>query len=85
MLKKIGVKSVRLMTNNPKKVDELRRYQVNVVERLPHIIQPNEHNRFYLETKSRRSGHWIDFAGYQHMPEQSDTVHVDGMDSTDAE
>lgn len=85
MLHTLGIKSVRLMTNNPKKVDELRRYQVNVVERLPHIIQPNEHNRFYLETKSRRSGHWIDFAGYQHMPEQSDTVRVDGMNSTDAE
>jgi GTP cyclohydrolase II len=85
MLHSLGIKSVRLMTNNPKKVDELRRYQINVVDRLPHIIPSNEHNRFYLETKSRRSGHWIDFEGYPHLPEQADAVQVSGMDSTDAE
>ncbi len=85
MLHSLGIKSVRLMTNNPKKVDELRRYQVDVVERLPHIIPSNEYNRFYLETKSRRSGHWIDFEGYQHLPEQADAVQVTGMDSTDVE
>jgi GTP cyclohydrolase II len=85
MLHTLDIKSVRLMTNNPKKVDELRRYEINVVERLPHIIPPNEHNRFYLETKSRRSGHWIDFADHQHLPEQADAVLVDGMESTDAE
>lgn len=85
MLHTLDIKSVRLMTNNPKKVDELRRYQINVVERLPHIIPPNEHNRFYLETKSRRSGHWIDFAGFQHMPEQADAVKVAGMNSIDTE
>jgi GTP cyclohydrolase II len=84
MLHSLGIKSVRLMTNNPKKVDELSRYQVNVVERLPHIIPANEHNRFYLETKSRRSGHWIDFEGYPHLPEQADGVQVTGMDSKDA-
>ena len=84
MLHTLDIKSVRLMTNNPKKVDELRRYQINVVERLPHIIPPNEYNRFYLETKSRRSGHLIDFSGHQHMPEQADDIHVAGMDSTEA-
>ena len=72
------------MTNNPKKVDELRQYQINVVERVPHVIPPNEHNRFYLETKSRRSGHWIDFSGHPHLPEQADDVQVAGMASTDA-
>lgn len=85
MLHTLEIKSVRLMTNNPKKVDELRQYQINVVERLPHIIPPNEHNRFYLETKSRRSGHWIDFSGHPHLPEQADGVQVDGMASTDTE
>ena len=84
MLHTLDIKSVRLMTNNPKKVDELRRYQINVVERLPHIIPPNEYNRFYLETKSRRSGHLIDLSGHQHMPEQADDIHVAGMDSTEA-
>jgi GTP cyclohydrolase II len=79
MLHTLGTRSIRLMTNNPKKVDELRRYQINVVERMPHIIPPNEHNQFYLETKSRRSGHWIDFDGNQHLPEQADAVRVEGM------
>jgi GTP cyclohydrolase II len=81
MLHTLDIKSVRLMTNNPKKVDELRNYGVNVVERLPHIIPPNEHNRFYLETKSRRSGHFIDFDGYPRLTEQSDPVQVEGMES----
>ena len=85
MLHTLDVKSVRLMTNNPKKVDELRNYDVNVVERLPHLIPPNEHNRFYLETKSRRSGHFIDFDGYPRLTEQSDPVQVEGMESANAE
>lgn len=79
MLHTLGTRSVRLMTNNPKKVDELRRYEIDVVERMPHIIPPNEHNRFYLETKSQRSGHWIDFDGFPHLPEQADAVRVEGM------
>ena len=79
MLHTLGVRSIHLMTNNPKKVDELRRYEIDVVERMPHIIPPNKHNRFYLETKSRRSGHWIDFDGIPHLPEQADPVRVEGM------
>jgi GTP cyclohydrolase II len=52
---------------------------VEVAGRIPHVIPPNEHNRFYLETKARRSGHFIDFAGNPHHPEQSDPVLVAGM------
>lgn len=85
MLHTLGTKSVRLMTNNPKKVDELRRYKIDVNERMPHIIPPNEHNQFYLETKSRRSGHWIDFDGNPRLTEQSDTVRVEGMVDFDSE
>lgn len=85
MLHTLGVRSIRLMTNNPKKVDELRRYEINIVERMPHIIPPNKHNQFYLETKSRRSGHWIDFNGNPHLPEQADAVQVEGMVDGEAE
>ena len=52
---------------------------VEVADRIPHVIPPNPHNRFYLETKAERSGHWIDFSGKVHLPEQSDPVVVDGM------
>ncbi len=60
MLRTIGVRSVRLMTNNPDKVLQLRRYGFTVTERVPHAIPPSIHNRAYLETKAVRSGHLLD-------------------------
>ena len=60
MLMSLKVQSVRLMTNNPKKIDQLEQYGIKVNERIPHIMPPNEHNRFYLETKAAKSGHMID-------------------------
>jgi GTP cyclohydrolase II len=59
MLASLTVRSVRLLTNNPKKVEELERHGIHVTGRVPHLIAANEHNRFYLETKARRSGHFI--------------------------
>ena len=67
------------MTNNPKKIDQLRQYGIKVNGRIPHIMQPNEHNRFYLETKAAKSGHLIDFYGREHLSEQSDRPIVEGM------
>lgn len=60
MLRTLGVRSVRLMTNNPDKVAQLRRYGLEVTERVPHAIPPSVHNRSYLETKARRSGHILE-------------------------
>jgi 3,4-dihydroxy 2-butanone 4-phosphate synthase/GTP cyclohydrolase II len=59
MLKKIGVKSVRLLTNNPDKVGELQRLGIRVIERLP--LQPSIHkdNERYLRTKKQRFGHFL--------------------------
>jgi GTP cyclohydrolase II len=79
MIHSLSVGSIRLMTNNPGKIDQLRQHRVEVGERLPHVIPPNPHNRFYLETKRDRSGHWIDPAGKAHLAEQSDQVVVKGM------
>jgi len=79
MIHSLGVRSIRLMTNNPRKIDDLRRHGVEVGGRIPHVIPPNEHNRFYLETKANRSGHWIDPAGKPHLQEQSDELVVRGM------
>jgi len=77
MIRSLDVRSVRLMTHNPSKIDQLTRHGIRVAGRIPHVIPPNEHNRFYLETKASRSGHWIDFKGKPHLVEQSDPVIVD--------
>jgi GTP cyclohydrolase II len=57
MLRSLGVKQVRLMTNNPQKVESLQTSGVTVVERVPHIFPSNDHNAFYIDTKARKSGH----------------------------
>jgi GTP cyclohydrolase II len=79
MLHTLGIRSIELLTNNPDKIRQLTSYGVQVAGRSPHVIPPNEYNRFYLETKARRSGHFIDFRGHEHLPEQSDPVVVAGM------
>lgn len=79
MLHSLGIASIQLMTNNPAKIEQLVGYGVKVTRRLPHLLPPNSHNRFYLETKARRSGHFIDFTGTPHLQEQSDPVLLEGM------
>ena len=59
MLEAMGVGSIKLMTNNPNKVAQLEQHGVPVSGRVPHLLPPNPHNRFYLQTKQRRSGHLI--------------------------
>ena len=76
MIKSLNVESIRLMTNNPKKVQQLEEHGIAITARIPHVIPPNEHNRFYLETKAARSGHFIDFDGKPHLAEQDDPVIV---------
>jgi GTP cyclohydrolase II len=76
MLHSLKVRSIRLLTNNPKKVEELQRYGVRITGRQPHVIPPNEYNRFYLETKRDRSGHILDSLGIPHMQEQGEAVRV---------
>jgi GTP cyclohydrolase II len=62
MLASLNVGSIRLMTNNPSKTRQLEQLGIAVSGRIPHVIPPNEHNRFYLATKAARSGHAIDDA-----------------------
>jgi len=79
MLQSLKIQSINLMTNNPKKIDQLTQYGIKVNKRIPHIIPSNEHNKFYLETKAAKSGHMIDFRGKEHLAEQSDKPIVEGM------
>src|SRR5512142_1381395 len=77
MLASLDVSSVQLMTNNPDKIRQLEQHGIRVAARVPLVVRPNEHNRFYLETKAVRSGHYIDSFGKRHLPEQGEPVVVE--------
>ena len=57
ILRILGVKKMRLMTNNPKKRVGLESYGLEVVENVPIEVVPNKYNRFYMQTKKTRMGH----------------------------
>ena len=59
MLRQLGFVRVRLLTNNPAKVDALMRLSIDVVERVPHAFPTNRHNERYLQTKAAKSGHLL--------------------------
>ncbi len=59
ILKKLGVKSVRLMTNNPDKVKQVEKYGIKVSERKPLEIKSNDIDRKYLKVKATRMGHQL--------------------------
>jgi 3,4-dihydroxy 2-butanone 4-phosphate synthase / GTP cyclohydrolase II len=59
ILRYLGADAVRLMTNNPRKVEELEAYGIRVVERVPIEIPPTELNRHYLLTKRDKLGHFL--------------------------
>ena len=56
----LGVRKIRLMTNNPKKIVGVEGYGVKVVERVPIEIKPNENNVTYLRTKKNKMGHLLE-------------------------
>jgi len=59
MLTRMGIKRVRLMTNNPQKIAQLARYGIEVAERVAHSFPANGHNENYLRTKAERAGHLL--------------------------
>lgn len=59
ILKLLGVKKIRLMTNNPKKISGLEGYGLNIVERVPIEIESNKDNIFYLKTKKEKMEHLL--------------------------
>ena len=64
MLEDLDIRSVRLMTNNPNKVDALRADGVDVTGRVEHLVAPNAWNRGYLESKKARMGHVYDLTRF---------------------
>jgi 3,4-dihydroxy 2-butanone 4-phosphate synthase / GTP cyclohydrolase II len=64
MLRELGLGQLRLITNNPVKRAGLEGYGLTIVENIPLVIEPNEHNAFYLKTKQDKMGHFLDIAQY---------------------
>ena len=60
MLKVLGVRSVQLMTNNPRKISGLQSQGIRVAKRIPLAMKPNPSNRHYLRTKREKLAHLID-------------------------
>jgi len=59
ILESLGVKSIQLMTNNPKKITELKKLGIEVVGRIPVEIQANDDNLDYLKTKAKKMAHML--------------------------
>ena len=59
MLVDLGIRRLRLLTNNPRKIAGLEGYGLEIVERVPIVIPPNAHDRRYLDTKRDKMGHFI--------------------------
>ncbi|PRR78326.1 Riboflavin biosynthesis protein RibBA [Clostridium liquoris] len=59
ILKDLGVKQVKLMTNNPKKISGLSGYDLKIVDRIPIEIHSHEESEFYLRTKKEKMGHLL--------------------------
>jgi 3,4-dihydroxy 2-butanone 4-phosphate synthase/GTP cyclohydrolase II len=57
ILKDLGLKKLRIMTNNPKKLSCLSGYGLEIVERVPIEVSLNKHNEKYLKTKKEKFGH----------------------------
>jgi 3,4-dihydroxy 2-butanone 4-phosphate synthase/GTP cyclohydrolase II len=60
ILADLGLSTIRLLTNNPRKMAGLEGYGLKIMERIPVIIKPNRANLRYLTTKKEKLGHWID-------------------------
>ncbi len=59
MLRQLGIGQVRLLTNNPEKVEQLARCGIAVTDRVAHSFPANGHNEAYLATKAEKFGHWL--------------------------
>ncbi|PVX31746.1 GTP cyclohydrolase II [Pasteurella langaaensis DSM 22999] len=69
MFEQLGVKAVRLLTNNPEKIDTMKNAGINVVERVPLNVGENRYNTEYLDTKAKKMGHYIVHNNEKHFLE----------------
>jgi 3,4-dihydroxy 2-butanone 4-phosphate synthase/GTP cyclohydrolase II len=78
ILHDLGVRSVRLLSNNPQKLDALRRHGIRVVEQVPLLIEPGDGNLRYLRTKRERLGHHL-----PHLGDAPDQASADSISPND--
>ncbi len=64
ILTDLGLSTIKLLTNNPKKIEGLEKYGLDIVKRVPIIIAPNEINKNYLKTKKEKLGHYFEEKGF---------------------
>jgi len=63
ILRSLGVKTMRLLTNNPRKIYGLEGFGMEIKERLSIEMEPHSENRHYLQTKKEKMGHWLNLRG----------------------
>ena len=63
ILTDLGLTTIKLLTNNPKKIIGIEKYNLKITERVPLIIQPTEYSKKYLNTKKEKLGHLLDSKG----------------------
>eukprot|EP01025_Chloroclados_australasicus_P066133 TRINITY_DN904_c0_g2_i1.p2 TRINITY_DN904_c0_g2~~TRINITY_DN904_c0_g2_i1.p2 ORF type:complete len:346 (-),score=39.67 TRINITY_DN904_c0_g2_i1:581-1618(-) len=80
ILRDLDIKSVKLMTNNPRKIDQLRTMGVTVVDRIPVQVVPGKYNQGYLDAKRTRMDHQLDgsFCWWNHEGEPGEPSLFDG-------
>ena len=63
ILADLGVQKMKLLTNNPKKVEGMEKYGIKIVERIPLLVEADETNVKYLKTKKEKLGHYLEGKG----------------------
>ena len=66
ILSDLGIKTIKLITNNPRKIVGLQGYGLEITERIPIEIDPNEYNAFYLQSKKEKMGHLLHLKNILH-------------------
>ena len=59
ILHDLGLRRLRLLTNNPKKLAGLQGYGLEITSQVPLVVEPNQHNQKYLDTKREKMGHLL--------------------------
>jgi 3,4-dihydroxy 2-butanone 4-phosphate synthase/GTP cyclohydrolase II len=60
IIRDLGLRQIKILTNNPKKISRLEVYGIKIVEQIPLRAKPGKHNAEYLKTKKNRFGHTLD-------------------------
>ena len=63
ILADLGLKKIKLLTNNPRKIEGLEKYGLKIIERVPIVIKPNKNNKNYLKAKKEKLGHYMEEKG----------------------